>query len=380
MAGIYTIGTKLGYDLANGMKAGDSVTATDGSVWTKQADGSISVLHNGQTLTGQITYQPTTQEAVGAMPGSTGYQSPYSERIQEAIAGLDNSQWEGWDKDNDESYQAYRKEYLREADRTMQDTLGQYAQNTGGIAGSSAIAAASQAADYYKAQLADKVPELYENAYKRYLNDLQTKQNNISLMMSAEDQAQSGYYQQISYALSKWAQMGYADQEVANILGVAAGTPTSDQSYTDWSTAFQQEQFDYEKKQAAAAASGGGYSSSGGSGSDSDGTPDEKGLYAAAYASGNAKNFLASHNNYKAYGFTVSTGLQDGYEKWLATAADNGQNLTSNLEFQTLLNYAKKVMSTKNGQEKGAAYLYEVLAKQGWRDEVIDQVLASLGL
>lgn len=378
MAGIYTIGTKLGYDLANGMKAGDSVTATDGSVWTKQADGSISVLHNGQTLTGQITYQPTTQEAVGAMPGSTGYQSPYSAQIQEAIAGLNNSQWEGWDKDNDESYQAYRKEYLREADRTMQDTLGQYAQNTGGIAGSSAIAAASQAADYYKAQLADKVPELYENAYNRYLNDLQTKQNNISLMMNAEDQAQSGYYQQISYALSKWAQMGYADQEVASILGVTAGTPTSDQSYTDWSTAFQQEQFDYEKQQAAAAAaSGGGYSSSGGSGS---GTPDEKGLYAAAYASGNAKNFLASPNNYKAYGFTVSTGLQDGYEKWLATAADNGQNLTSNTEFQTLLNYAKKVMSTKNGQEKGAAYLYEVLAKQGWRDEVIDQVLASLGL
>lgn len=254
MAGIYKIGTKLGYDLANGLKVGESVTATDGSVWTKQADGSISVLHNGQTMTGQITYQPTNQEAVKNMTGSSGYESPYAAQIQEAIAGLNNSQWEGWNKDQDESYQAYRKEYLREADRSMQDTLGQYAQNTGGIAGSSAIAAASQAADYYKAQLADKVPELYENAYNRYLNDLQTRQNNISLMMSAENQAQSGYYQQISYALSKWAQMGYADQEVANILGVTAGTPTSDQSYTDWSTAFQQDQFDYQKQQDAAAA------------------------------------------------------------------------------------------------------------------------------
>ena len=253
MAEFYKIGTKLGYDLANGLKVGESVTATDGSVWTKQADGSISVLHNGQTMTGQITYQPTNQEAVKNMTGSSGYESPYAAQIQEAIAGLNNSQWEGWNKDQDESYQAYRKEYLREADRSMQDTLGQYAQNTGGIAGSSAIAAASQAADYYKAQLADKVPELYENAYNRYLNDLQTRQNNISLMMNAENQAQSGYYQQISYALSKWAQMGYADQEVANILGVTAGTPTSDQSYTDWSTAFQQDQFDYQKQQNAAA-------------------------------------------------------------------------------------------------------------------------------
>ena len=254
MAEFYKIGTKLGYDLANGLKVGESVTATDGSVWTKQADGSISVLHNGQTMTGQITYQPTNQEAVKNMTGSSGYESPYAAQIQEALAGLNNSQWEGWNKDQDESYQAYRKEYLREADRSMQDTLGQYAQNTGGIAGSSAIAAASQASDYYKAQLADKVPELYENAYNRYLNDLQTRQNNISLMMNAENQAQSGYYQQISYALSKWAQMGYADQEVANILGVTAGTPTSDQSYTDWSTAFQQDQFDYQKQQDAEAA------------------------------------------------------------------------------------------------------------------------------
>ena len=378
MAGIYTIGTKLGYDLANGMKAGDSVTATDGSVWTKQADGSISVLHNGQTLTGQITYQPTTQEAVGAMPGSTGYQSPYSAQIQEAITGLNNSQWEGWDKDNDESYQAYRKEYLREADRTMQDTLGQYAQNTGGIAGSSAIAAASQAADHYKAQLADKVPELYENAYNRYLNDLQTKQNNISLMMSAEDQAQSGYYQQISYALSKWAQMGYADQEVASILGVTAGTPTSDQSYTDWSTAFQQEQFDYEKQQAAAAAaSGGGYSSSGGSGS---GTPDEKGLYAAAYASGNAKNFLASPNNYKAYGFTVSTGLQEGYEAWLKTMKGTGRDLSSNLEYQELLEFMKKRMNSKPYQEGGVEWLYRYMKSAGYQDALIDYAFAELGL
>lgn len=254
MAGTYKIGTKLGYDLANGLKAGESVTATDGSVWTKQADGSISVLHNGQTMTGQITYQPTNQEAAKNMTGSSGYESPYAAQIQEAISGLNNSQWEGWNKDQDESYQAYRKEYLREADRSMQDTLGQYAQNTGGIAGSSAIAAASQASDYYKAQLADKVPELYENAYGRYLDDLQMRQNNLNLMMNAENQAQSGYYQQISYALSKWAQMGYADQEVANILGVTAGTPTSDQSYTDWSTAFQQDQFDYEKQQNAAAA------------------------------------------------------------------------------------------------------------------------------
>lgn len=273
MAGIYKIGSKLGYDLANGLGIGQSVTATDGSIWTKNTDGSISVNQNGQQLVGQITYQPIAQQQtpgqaqiqqnIAAMNGGSGYTSPYAERLNQVIAGIEGSKWEGWDANSDPSMQAYRKQYLREAERTAQDVLGQYAQNTGGIAGSAAIAAASQASDYYKSQLADKVPELYENAYSRYLNEVAQQHDLAGLLMNAESQAQSQYYQNIDYALTKWSQMGYADQEVAGILGVTAGTPTSDQSYTDWSTAFQREQFDYEQQQAALAAaqkvsSGGG--------------------------------------------------------------------------------------------------------------------------
>lgn len=275
MAGVYKIGSKLGYDLANGLGIGQSVTATDGSVWTKNSDGSISVNQNGNQLVGQITYNPMSsqqsegqaylQQNAANMTGSSGYTSPYAERLNQVISNIEGSKWEGWDANTDPSMQAYRKQYLREADRTAEDVLGQYAQNTGGIAGSQAIAAASQASDYYKSQLSDKIPELYENAYSRYLNEVAQQQDLANLLMNAESQNQSLYYQNISYALNKWAQMGYADQEVASILGVTAGTPTSDQSYSDWSTAFQREQFDYEKQQAAQAAankisSGGGSS------------------------------------------------------------------------------------------------------------------------
>ena len=264
MAGIYKIGSKLGYDLANGLGIGQSITATDGSIWTKNTDGSISVNQNGQQLMGQITYQPMAQQLlpgqaqiqqnIAAMNGGSGYTSPYAERLNQVIAGIEGSKWEGWDANTDPSMQAYRKQYLREAERTAEDVLGRYAQNTGGIAGSAAIAAASQASDYYKSQLADKVPELYENAYSRYLNEVAQQHDLAGLLMNAENQAQSQYYQNIDYALTKWAQMGYADQEVAGILGVAPGTATSDQSYADWNTAFQREQYDYEKQQAAIAA------------------------------------------------------------------------------------------------------------------------------
>lgn len=263
MAGIYKIGSKLGYDLANGMSAGQTIRATDGSEWTKNADGSISVLQNGQKLTGQITYQPGAQqqgvqqgvgdtltpESAAAMQGAAGYTSPYAEKLNQVIAGLGDSKWQGWDANSDPAMQAYRKQYLREAERSAEDVLGQYAQNTGGIAGSAAIAAATQASDYDKSQLADKIPELHDNAYSRYLNEIANQQNMANLLLNAESQQQNQYYQRISYAMNKWAQMGYADQEVASILGVAAGTPTSDQSYTDWSTAFQREQFEDEKNQ-----------------------------------------------------------------------------------------------------------------------------------
>lgn len=263
MAGIYKIGSKLGYDMANGLGIGQTVKATDGSVWTKNQDGSISVLQNGQQLTGQITYQPGTQpqgvqqgaggaltpESAAAMQGAAGYTSPYAERLNQVISQLEGSKWEGWDANTDPSMQAYRKQYLREAERSAEDVLGQYAQNTGGIAGSAAIAAATQASDYYKSQLADKVPQLYENAYARHLSEVAQQQNMAELLMNAENQQQNQYYDRINYAMNKWAQMGYADQEVASILGIAAGTPTSDQSYTDWSTAFQREQ--WQNRQAA---------------------------------------------------------------------------------------------------------------------------------
>lgn len=240
--GTYKIGTKLGYDLANGMKPGDSITATDGSVWTKDASGGITVQHGGKTYAGEIVYKPEQTVSTPAA-GNTGYSSSYSGQLKDVINELQNASWEGWNKDTDPSYQALRKEYLREADRTMEDTLARYSQNTGGIAGSQAISAASQAADYQKSKLSDAIPTLHDNAYNRWLGNLQQKQNAASLLLSAESQEQSQYYQQLNYAMNKWAQMGYADGEVASILGVAQGTPTSDQSYTDWAKAFEEQQY-----------------------------------------------------------------------------------------------------------------------------------------
>lgn len=74
--------------------------------------------------------------------------------------------------ESDPVYSAYKKQYLREGDRAIKNALGNTAAATGGIPSSYAATAASQAGDYYASQLSDKVPELYQQAYNRHLNDL----------------------------------------------------------------------------------------------------------------------------------------------------------------------------------------------------------------
>jgi len=137
--------------------------------------------------------------------------------------------------------------------------------------------------------------------------------------MNAESQAQSQYYQNIDYALTRGAQMGYADQEVAGILGVAPGTATSDQSYADWNAAFQREQYDYEKQQAAIAAA------------------------------------------------QKAAGKTTGGEK--VTSEPDAEKVSKATEF------AKKMKRSN----QGALVIYNNLKNNGYEDDVIDAALAAAG-
>lgn len=183
---------------------------------------------------GAATAQPEGQTAPGA--AQTGveqvnlqasvmpqYTNPYQAELDAAIAGLDP--------------EAYKRFYLQEADRSAQDVLGNYAAMTGGIPSTAAVSAATQAADYQKSKLGAK------------LVDQQAQRAN--LLMNAGQMADNNYQAQISAAMSRWTALGYADQQVQDILGVPVGTPTSDQSYTNWSKAQTEQQVQREQEQTA---------------------------------------------------------------------------------------------------------------------------------
>lgn len=91
-----------------------------------------------------------------------------------------------YDPENDQLYSQYRKQYAREGQRATQDALGAAAAASGGIPSSYAVSAAAQAGDYYASQMTDKIPELYQLAYNKYMNDYNMKLSDLGAVQGAE--------------------------------------------------------------------------------------------------------------------------------------------------------------------------------------------------
>lgn len=97
---------------------------------------------------------------------------PYQAQRDQYLQNAANMEW-NYNPDTDPVWQAYQKQYRREGQRATEDTLGRYAAMTGGMPSTAAVTAASQAGDYYASQLSDKLPEVYQQAYQRYLQEYQ---------------------------------------------------------------------------------------------------------------------------------------------------------------------------------------------------------------
>lgn len=114
------------------------------------------------------------------------YENRYDGRINDLLDKIVNRQDFSYDAEFDPLYSQYKKQYTREGQRATQDALGQAAAASGGLPSSYAMTAASQAGDYYASQLTDKIPELYELAYQKYLNDYNMKLSDLQAVQGAE--------------------------------------------------------------------------------------------------------------------------------------------------------------------------------------------------
>ncbi len=190
-----------------------------------------------------ITRQEQSPGIAQTVQKTTTYQNPYQKELDRMVNDYTKSSF-SYNQDTDPAAQAYRENYIQNGQLAMQDTMAQAAARTGGLASSYATQTGQQAYNSYMSDLNAQLAGLRQQAYENYLSDQALQQNRINTVASLGQQAESSYYNRVNDAMNRWATLGYADDAVAGILGVAAGTPTTDQSYRTWQQNFQQAQQD----------------------------------------------------------------------------------------------------------------------------------------
>ena len=144
----------------------------DTSRW--QSD-TASTRPNRTESMGQFTYESAPE-----------YVNRYQNQIDSLTNEILNRPEFSYDPETDPRYAAFRKEYQREGQRATADTMGQYAAMTGGMPSTAATVAAQQAGDYYSAQMADRIPELYQLAYSMYQDEGDNMRLNMEMLTALE--------------------------------------------------------------------------------------------------------------------------------------------------------------------------------------------------
>lgn len=137
-------------------------------------------------------------------------------------------------------WEDYRKQYLREGARAYQNSLGEAAANTGGVASTAAVAAAQQAQNYYGAKAADAKVSLYQQAFENAMAERERAQSERELESAQSEASAQNEQQQFENAMSKWKAYGYVTEDIAQVLSLPVGTAYTEQAYNEWKQAFEE--------------------------------------------------------------------------------------------------------------------------------------------
>ena len=117
----------------------------------------------------------------------------YEAEIQGILSDISNRKGFSYNMNEDPIYQQYRDQYVREGQRAMKDTAAQTAALTGGYGSTYGAIAAQQGYDNYLAGLNDVVPQLEQQAYGRYTDELADKYNQLGAYQTEENRLYGQY-------------------------------------------------------------------------------------------------------------------------------------------------------------------------------------------
>ncbi len=130
----------------------------------------------------------------GAYKGNAPTWTPkYESEIEDILGEIGNYGPFEYDLMDDPMYQQYRDSYIREGKRAMEDTAAQTAAMTGGYGSTYGATAAQQSYDRYLEGLNDVVPQLEQNAYGRYRDELGDLYNQMSALQQEESRLFNQY-------------------------------------------------------------------------------------------------------------------------------------------------------------------------------------------
>ncbi|MBE6918713.1 MAG: hypothetical protein E7469_03390 [Ruminococcaceae bacterium] len=124
-------------------------------------------LEQGYAPSDEVSAAQAERDSVAAIrPGD--YQSSFEEELLRLYDELVSRPGFSYDPKEDAAYHSYAQLYERSGRQAMEDTLGKSAALTGGYGSTYAQTAAQQSYNGYLQQLAALLPQLEENARKRY--------------------------------------------------------------------------------------------------------------------------------------------------------------------------------------------------------------------
>lgn len=192
-------------DLDSATTAEQKLLATEAAEQLRSAYGSYG--------SGTGTYDTQINDLLKQAANYGSFNYGNETEYQRLLNSVANPEAFSYDLDNDIVWDAYRKQYLREGERATADTLAKVSAATGGRPSSYAVTAAHQAGDYYNSQLTDMIPTLYQNAYQRYLNDLEVKQSGLAALQADRDAAYNQHLNSYNILLSNLEQLMALQEE-----------------------------------------------------------------------------------------------------------------------------------------------------------------------
>lgn len=255
------------------------------------------------------------------------YTSRWDDQLQAEHDAIQNYGPFNQDVTESSLWQNYKKQAIREADRSYQDSLGTASAMTGGQLSTSAMAAAAQARDYNMTTLNDQYTNVYNTLYGQYTNEFNMLLSKLEATEGLENMDWNKFLSELrqynidkEFAFNEWA-TGF-DMLQTNLGSVSALDQQAwERNYTTQQTQFENNlalaEFQSDEAYKAAQLNSRG---SGGTGSGGDNTDvvDTMALYSAMAASGNP--YLYLQQNYKSYGIggvSMLDGILEDYERWV---------------------------------------------------------------